>query len=414
MSSLLPTLSTLLIKTRDDSTFKRLKRKLCRAPDLDIKSATHKIDIEQILIKKMKNNAGKKMGKWYLHVLHDRQTLLHLLQSSSEPMSNLPSSWDILCFSGEIESYDYNCPQNSMYWCKAKVKSSVNFLINPKSFVKCIGALKKSGARLDDLFANVETFVVTQYAYSEPINENCTNSIEAINNSELISCDSPCENVTFVTVVTDASTKNAASHCVYTFLKSNTSHNTELIVVDGCDFDKSVDLTGDSRIKVVKIKSKEEEVIPLGYSLNIAVKHASYDVIFHLLPNNFYFSQNLHKLIHCLAGRRFDMMLSADTCVYNQDVKTSFLRKAPSIANCIYLKNFWKVNHFIELENDEIKLLHHFTKGRMSCVQCFPSILCSFTHNKSTMTDKDTPLMSLPDLLSNDTQELYETIHNAQ
>lgn len=410
MSSLQPTLCTLLIKTKDDSTFKRLKRKLCRAPDLDIKSVTPKTDIEQILIHKIKSNAGKKLGKW-LHVLHDRQTLLHLLHASSEPMCNLPPSWDILCFSSEIESYDYDCPQNSIYWCKAKVKSSVNFLLNPKSFAKCIGVLKQSGAGLSNLFANVNTFVVTQYAYSDPTdsNESSTNSIKCIDR-ELIACDTPSGNVTFITVVTDPTAKNAASHCVLTFLRSNLSHNTELIIVDGCDFDKTVDVSGDSRIKVVKIKSKDNEVIPLGYSLNIAVKHASYDVIFHLLPQNFYFSQNLNKLVHCFAGHGFDMLLSADSCLHNPDQKTSFLRKTPSIANCIYLKNFWNVNHFIELENDEIKLLHHFTKGRMSLVQCFPSILCSFTHNQSTISEKDTAIMSLPDLLSNETKELYETL----
>lgn len=397
-------MSTLLIKTRDDSTFKRLKRKLTKTPDLDIKTVTPQMNAEKILLHKMKSTPSSKAG--YLHVLFDRQTLLHLPRTS-QPMQNLPPSWDILCFSSDTLSYDYTDSRNSVFWCKAKVKSSVNFVINPKSFVKCTRVLKKGS--LTELFSIIDTFVVTQYAYSEPLSTSpytCRVNIQPTTLEE--TPDQPCGNTTFVTVVTDPATKSAASNALYAFSKSNVAHNTELMIVDGCNFEKSIDLSVDSRIKVVKITSKNDEPIPLGYALNAAVKHASYDIIFHLLPENFYFFDNFNRLIHCLAGRPFDMLMAVDSLYYNPADKSSCVALTPSIANCIYLKNFWKVHNFNELENDGIKLLHHFTKGRSSLVRSFPSILSSFTvDNAHHPTDAQSLPLSIPDLLDSDAAKMY-------
>jgi hypothetical protein len=183
--------------------------------------------------------------------------------------------------------------------------------------------------------------------------------------------------LSFITVVTDKQSASTASLSVLSFIKcASTDH--ELIVVDGCNFDKMIDLTGDSRIKAVKVNSKDNVQIPLGFALNVGVKNASNDIIFHLLPNNVYYMQNLNKLVNGFGNSHSDMLLSADSLSYNVHSKKTSYEKSPSIANCIYYKRFWNVNRFSEMENDEMKLLHHFIKGRTLCVKTFPSIYSSF------------------------------------
>lgn len=260
--------------------------------------------------------------------------------------------------------------------------------------------IKSSKNVLPDLFANLNTFVVTQYSYSnalekDPLPQFISGPFE--DNESL----NETTKVSFITVVTDQQTASTAAICILSFLKC-ASINHELIVVDGFNFDKMVDLTSDSRIKVVKVTSKDNAQIPLGGALNIAVKNASNDVIFHLLPNNVYNLQNLNKLLNGFLNSCSDMFLSIDSLTYFVVGEKSVYQKSPSIANCIYYKRFWSVNHFSDIINDEIKLLHHFIKGRTLCVKTFPSIYNSFKlmTQSSELYNETPPLdLSLFDLL---------------
>lgn len=106
-SSSILKVQTLLIKTTDDTIFKRLKRKLNKPSiALDIK-ATTKQDLSQILTHALKKNAQSNSNS-HLHVYLDKQTLLFDIYTVPEPLlvNNLPPSWDFLCLQSNVKSYD--------------------------------------------------------------------------------------------------------------------------------------------------------------------------------------------------------------------------------------------------------------------------------------------------------------------
>jgi hypothetical protein len=355
----------------------------------------------------------------YLGVLTDDNILL-MRDFFSVP--KLPDSWDILFLEYTLNNIDDKKSEN-VVWKNVNISDSRHLLINPYSIDKILEIIKKSDSwkTFIEKTNGIKSFGITNLFYSERIlyvspesiyNNNFTqldykslvNTFskyrERVNSSRLYEI---YPNISFVCCLTD---QNKFLHALYTFLSVDyPTDKIELVVVDDTDSERSLKkfLPEDSRIRFINIKPKSEQdkfdvkndnkktgenVFPLGYKLNVALKYCRYDTIFHLFDTNIYIKQNIKHLIECYLLSKGECIVSYDSGIYDKETESSNSVNISDLGNMIYSKRFWTNFNFTNNLNDTNKIAYNFTKFRQVCVKSIPFVYWSYNIRKSNHSEK--------------------------
>lgn len=342
-----------------------------------------------------------------------------------------PVKWDILCLDSEVNCFDYTDKFNNIYWCKTNIVNTRNFVINAKSIEKVLSILKNK-TTFDDFILQInklDLYTVTQNHLSQykstwiepPENNDCVNYskethawlntniykqvdivnvkdmgakfdklTEKLNQQEL---EQLYPKISLICPLTDP---KLIPHTVYSFLKIKYPPNKlQLVILDDTNSEKKLKmfLPQDTRIKLVNISKKDNDIIPLGYKLNTAIKYAKHDVLINFFDTNHYYISNFQDIVKTYILSKKDAVMSIDNC-YLRD-NNSEKNNIPNIGNMIYNKNFWKIKLYDEHYNDYNILSYKWLLNRPNTVSYTSSLYFGFTYvnnlNKTEYVDY-TPL----------------------
>lgn len=355
-----------------------------------------------------------------------------------------PLSWDILCLQSQITQYNFKNKDNNIYWCESKVANTCNFIINNNFIENLLYMLKECTTwtkLMEQLNKRAQIFSVTQYTFSEHESEyinvpfdriysKTTNQQErdilwdrvALDCEDVLRNDTSIKlnsaswhtNVTIsenvkqnlpkvscVCVVSDA---NKTFQVLMTFLKLDyPSDKLELVLVDDIDAEKKLKniLPNDPRIKMVNLTKKDPKTgelmrLPFGYKLNMGVKYASHNMIFHLFDTHVYVPSKFCNVIGTFLMSGRELCMSIDSGLYGKNSDESFVNDVPDIGNAVYFKNFWKVRPFNEKQDISSILVYHFVKARTMCGMFLPFVTMSFKVLDQMSSEKKETYKKLP------------------
>lgn len=353
-------------------------------------------------------------------VIFDTNIIMHDITY----VPSFPDKFDILCLESELKSYKTTSTNNdSLYWTPTTILHSGNFLINGTSIDKIMDIIK-SVKNLNEFFEKVNdlnVFSITQTRFSEKVNnyihdplvinkklteedikkynkklsnefydkfQSMNLSVDTLKNTHLK--DELLPKISLICPFTD---KNKFFHTLLSFLRLNyPRHLLELVIVDDTNSEKELNLPEDSRIKLINLTNSKEPgvALPIGYKLNVGVKHSSNDLIFHFFDTNNY-SLNLRQLVsHFLLSNR-QCVMSKDTGLYTKDTelytKDSYYTSLPDLANCLYTRDFWKKASFEEVSHKlfiNCDLMHKWISFRTSEISFLPFPYMSFKMKQTT------------------------------
>lgn len=364
-------------------------------------------------------NKGEHVG-----FISDNNVLLANIQS----LPPLPLEWDVLSLDSLVENYMFNDEQNNIYWCRSQVSNTNNFVINCSKINKVHSILKTvktwSGF-IDALNDNMSIYTITQTAFSEPLNQhveapNITKNMtkneqeQTLENTEKkcsivlqnlnlcvtkeLSNDCGPRQLPSISILTIISDTNKFFNVLYTFLKLDYPRDLlELVIVDDQDMEKKIKgiLPDDKRIKIVNLTQKRKGSLPLGYKLNMGVKYATHDLIFHFFDYSFLISNKFKPLVNTFIKSGKDALMSCDTGLLNST--GSYNLNVPNLSTCMYTKNFWKTNSFSDYQTSPIILIYKFIKNRVPTITFVPFVNFSFNVNYDKLFDnKKKVLTRLP------------------
>lgn len=381
------------------------------------------IDFKKKKFKEKVNNIG---------ILLDTNVIIHNI--SYLPPS--PNKFDILCLESDINSY-INGGEDNIYWCKTNIKRSGNFIINALLIEPLLKWISE-GKNLTEydfwnFINNFEVYSITQYQLSEPIkkyihhpNTNI-NSIQTLTKEysilekqyiyflqELIK-DSPVNskfpnintNIDFnlpkISLICPIITEPKLFHTIMTFLYLDYPKDLlELIIIDDTNSENKLNLPQDKRIKLINTSSNTNgNPLSLGYKLNLGVKYASNNIIYHFFNDNHYTNFKENILMFLISKK--DVCISKDIGVkYGNKTK---IFNFPDISSLIYYKKFWSKLAFEEVTlstlNDTPQILYKFIMNRVDCVLFKPFILNGFKLNTNINTNNNTIKHNILDINCN-------------
>lgn len=365
----------ILYKNKTTPLYKKNKKKLSknqmfRRFNFDLCQSTDSLLSIKNYLLKVKKRCPELIG-----ILLDTNIIVHDITY----IPTAPKEFDILCLESEIESYVNNATEDSLYWTTVKVKDSGNFVVHGKSIQKVIDILNQSKT-IQEFFKKTQSEMIvktlTQYHLSEKEKSYVHDPMTKVVNKTLTKDDitkyetnlykefyqkfqelhltidniKTCETqilpkVSLVCPVTDT---DLFYHTLMTFLRLEyPRHLLELVIVcDNPEFEKKLNLPEDSRIRLININNKNKLKLPLGYRLNMGVKHSSSDIVMHFFDTSNYNLNLKQTILHFLLSQK-ECITSIDTAF--TDFKSSALTKVPDLANCIYTKRFWKKASFEEV-----------------------------------------------------------------
>ena len=339
----------------------------------------------------------------YIGVVTDKVTINQNLCIIPQP----PNESDILCLQSDISSYDFSDSENDKFWTRTKISDSMNFIINIKSLNIIINNLKESSnwdefiLKLNNLkiYSIIPNVMSSLNQYKLTLDDkngsfydnfakqlssipttNYRNLVNQFNSKyESLSIDKRAAlypNISLVCIPTD---KDSFVDLMCSFLKLDyPKDRLELIVVDDLNLNKELSgiIPEDKRIKMLNLNKSD---VPLGYKLNMAIKYASYDLIFNCFSSNLYFSKNFTELIRCFIISGKDILLSRDTGYIKtvENNKKGYVSKVCDLANMIYTKKIWKVLEYENEENDQLRLIYKFIITRSNCANFIPFLYFS-------------------------------------
>lgn len=350
----------------------------------------------------------------------------------------VPENWDILFLECEINEYNHTHKYNTVYWHGLKsIRDSRNFVININSIDRIISLLIKCKtwgdfmnglSNLDNIYTIVKSFFSEReckhvYFQKDKYNSKKTSQEERDNmineysknvSQKLEEMDVPFTNYNNLVSVYNDKTKDLSFeenyimlpsislicvmsnlekiiHALYTFLKLDYPRDKlELILIDDNDYEKKIKgyLPEDGRIKIVNItkknSDKENMKIPIGNKINMGVKYASYNLIYHYFDTNIYLPEKFKDLVKCYIMSNKDALMSGDTGLFYKD-ESMFLKKV-DLGNMLYTKSFWKACSFIDVEDHRDILTYNFIYFRRDCIAYIPFLYYSFIYAKDNNT----------------------------
>jgi hypothetical protein len=349
------------------------KRHILRSSNFEFVKYSEESNQLQCLVKYLQN--VRKQHVPNCGVVFDTNIIIHDITY----VPKFPDKFDILCLESELESYK-KTNNDSLYWTPTNILHSGNFVINGGSIDKIL-QLAKTCKSLDELFKqfkDLNVYTITQHHFSEKEKNHIHDPLvinKKLTEKDILEYDTKISNEFYskfndlnveldklkvvnikdellpkVSLICPFTDKHKFFHTLLTFLRLDyPRHLLELVIVDDSKSENEMNLPEDSRIRLININnSKEPDVpLPLGYKLNIGVKHASNDIIMHFFDTNSYIT-NLRKLISHFILSNKQCLISKDTGIYN---KESSIISIPDLANCLYTKDFWKKCSFEELNH---------------------------------------------------------------
>jgi hypothetical protein len=400
----------MLFKNDDNQVHKRNKKKLSKRHifkrvNFDLVKYHEDTQFLNTLYKSLLTAKKKHVSEY--GVILDSNVIVHDITYVPQP----PIEYDILCLESELESYKKS-DDKSLYWTPTNIISTGNFIIKGSSIEKVLEIIKlsKDNTQFYTNLNKLQIFTITQTHFSEKeqhyihdpliINKKLTDedimkyesklsnefyqkfndlnlSIDKLQTS--IIKDNLLPKVSFVCPFTD---KNRFSHILLSFFKLDyPRHLLELVIVDDTNSEKQLNLPEDKRIRLININNTNgNEPLPLGYKLNVGVKHASNEIILHFLDTNNY-NLNLRVLMTHFILSKKECIMSIDTALYTHDQSLNAIVKLPDLANCLYTKDFWKKCSFEELSHNFIinsDLVYKWISYRNKEVSFLPFVYMSF------------------------------------
>lgn len=408
-------------KNEDSNIHKKNKKKLSkrhilRTSQFEFIKYIEDSNILQSLIKYLQNI--RKQHPPQVGIIFDTNIIIHDITYVPE----FPNKFDIVCLESQLESYK-KTSDKSLYWTPTNILSSGNFIINGGSIDKVL-QLAKTCKSLNELFPklnDLNVFTITQHHFSEKeenhihdplvVNKKLTeqdileydtklsnefyNKFQTLNieldNLKIIQIkDDLLPKISLVCPFTD---KSKFFHTLLTFLRLDyPRHLLELVIVDDSKSENDMNLPEDSRIRLININNSKEPGVPLplGYKLNIGVKHASHNLIMHFFDTNNYSLQLRNLVSHFILSNK-QCIVSKDTGIYNNE---SFSINIPDLSNCLYTKDFWKKCSFEELSHKlfiNCDLSYKWLSYRIKEVSFLPFVYMSF----KIQTNKDNVLLNM-------------------
>ena len=325
-------------------------------------------------------------------------------------LPKLPRTWDIVCLDNDITSYNFKNENNNTFWTSTKIADSRNFVLNVRYIDTIIDILKRTKTWVEFMeelrIMNTEIFSMTKYNLSIRMDNWCENDNKKICHDKFSNTLSQIQTTNYtnlvnqfetkfkmmkpelksklfpsVTLLCIAKDKDSVVQSICSFMKLNYPRDKlELLIMDDNNFEKSIReiIPNDTRIKIIKIDNKSsKEECPLGYKLNMGVKYASHQIIFHLFDTNIYFLKNFENLIKCFVMSGKDVLMSRDTAYLNNSIS-----KMSDLSNMIYTKNFWNTFEFDNNQSDEFVLLTKFLLFRINCANFLPFVYFSIKNRE--------------------------------
>ena len=421
---------------------KKLKRKFTKKKMLHLlntvfyKDDFNKESIQFLLnyLKDVKRRNSKKEELKCIGFLSDDNIILDeifILPSS-------PEKWDILFLECEINEYCHNDKYNTVYWRGLKsINDSRNFVINVKSIDRIISFLLKCKT-WNDFASNVSnldhTYTIVKSFFSErekdhvyfqkdvynskktsqqerdklvnEYNQKVSHKLEEMDvsfvnynylvntyNEKIVdlSYEEQYMMLPSISLICIMSNVDKFIHALYTFLKLDYPRDKlELILVDDNDYEKKIKgyLPEDGRIKIINItkknQDKENMKIPMGNKINMGIKYASYNLIFHYFDTNIYLPEKFKDLVKCYIVSNKDALMSGDTGFFCKN-ESMFLKKV-DLGNMLYTKAFWSACSFIDVEDHRDILVYNFIYFRRACIAYIPFLYYSFIYAKDSDT----------------------------
>jgi PIN domain nuclease of toxin-antitoxin system len=318
----------------------------------------------------------------------------------------VPDSFDILCLECDINKYkDTSDTTELIYWTPVLANSSGNFVINGNSSRKVLKALKDFEVQKETknlwhfLCRTLSVFTITQYQLSETqenhiFNPSTKTLVKEITDKEIdlsiySKWESKLKQVTReinlqpppvlpkLSLITTFTNKDTFYNMMLTFQKLKYPRDLlELIIVDDTGSENKMDITEDSRIKLINLNGNGEKV-PIGYLLNVGIKYATGSLIMHFFDFNIYNPKQIQNLVYHLMQSEKDCLMSIDTAVYTKN--KSVIYKFPDLGNAIYKKSFWNNYSFEESVNvTQFNVIFNFIKYRTNLVSFIPFPFMSF------------------------------------
>jgi hypothetical protein len=398
----------MLFKTDDNLTHKRNKKKLSKRHifkrvNFDLVKYHDESKLLDTLYKSLLS--AKKKHTSELGIILDTNVIVHDITY----VPQFPNKYDILCLESELESYKKD-NNKSLYWTPTNIISTGNFIIKGSSIEKVLDIIKSSKNMLEfyKSLNKLDIYTITQTHFSEKekhyihdplvINKTLTEedimqydsklSLEfykkfqdldlKVDGKQLHSLNLPTDKLPKVSLICPFTDKNKFFHSLLTFLRFDyPRHLLELVIVDDTNSEKELNLPEDKRIRLININNTQgTDSLPLGYKLNVGIKHASNEIIFHLFDTNIY-TLNLKDIVSHLILSNKECIMSVDTGLHN----TNSVTKLPDLANCIYTKDFWKKCSFEELSHNFIinsDLTYKWISYRSKEVSFLPFVYMSF------------------------------------
>lgn len=434
----------MLFKNEDNLTHKRNKKKLSKRHifkrvNFDLVKYHNESKLLDTLYKSLLLAKKKHVNE--VGVILDTNVIVHDITY----VPQFPDKYDVLCLESELESYKKS-DNKSLYWTPTNIISSGNFIIKGSSIEKVLEIIKSSKNQQEfyQKLNNLDIFTITQTHFSEKeqhyihdplvINKTLTEedilqydsklSLEFYNKfqdlhltvDKLQPINLPSDKLPKISLVCPFTNKDRFFHTLLTFLRVDyPQHLLELVIVDDTNSEKELNLPEDKRIRLININNTQgTDSLPLGYKLNVGVKHASNDVIFHLFDTNNY-KLNLRSLVGYFIYSRKECLMSVDTGLYKPNTVT----KLPDLANCLYTKDFWKKCSFEELSHKFVinsDLTYKWISYRHKEVSFLPFVYLSFKmvnesdSNKIFVECNECPF-NLSNLVDKKIKESFDLLH---
>jgi len=374
-----------------------------------------------IILKKILIDYKKTKLKGSFGILLDTNVIIHNIAY----LPPTPNNFDILCLESDINNY-IEGGEDNIYWCKTNIKKSGNFIINEIFVDPLLNWLKEENTLiLSDFWKfinNFQIYSITQYQLSEPkeqyIHHPSTNinSVELLTkeykvletqySSFLINLIKDCPitlpgslNVNVnseklilpkVSLICPIILEPKLFHTIMTFLYLDYPKDLlELIIIDDTNSEKKINLPQDKRIRLINTNPKDTNLknlksLSLGYKLNLGVKYASNNIIYHFFNDNHY--SNFKENILTFLISKKELCISKDIGVMYENKTKIF--NFPDISSLIYYKKFWTKQAFEEIPlstlNDTPQILYKFIMNRKECILFKSFISSGFKLNYSS------------------------------
>lgn len=342
------------------------------------------------------------------------------LETATFPPTETEGIPNVFCFHAEINKIHYNSTIHNQYWNHIECNLSLNFVLNSSwinTFVKSINTdLVFDSTRLlfqylSTLFT--KTVAVTQYnfvhdsqlfitlpdSYYAKVCHNkprllktyqrqlfqgvgsfklgSVNTDLIANTMSTLDADTAYKYTPKVSVIMTLTDINQFFVTFHSFLKQDyPKSKIELYILDEFKLDTKLKhlIPPESRIRFINMQTKNGELVPLGYKLNVGFKHSTSDIVCVMMDTHYYSPDYITNHVYSLLESKRECNVGGIHLYdgYSGSGSNSkgkiLTQDSLDIASLAATKKLWNNYSFQELENSPQALLFDFIRYRQPLV----------------------------------------------